>query len=194
MAWASHATARMSSTDGLFAMRYSGSSRASACFAGSSEGNGLSVMAIMVVGIQYSGYASLPDQVRRWLESKHLRIDAIRQFPPFKEGKNIVDDNFCHLLAHFRRGAAEMRGKHDIRHRLETLVDFRLVLKDVKPGAGDLFGLERAHQRRLVDDGAAGGVDQKRGFFHQPQLAGADLMAGLRVERRMQRDEIGFAQ
>src|SRR5690242_1532347 len=176
-------------------MRYSGSSRASACFAGSSEGNGLSVMAMMVRGIQYSGYASLPgSSPAMTLESKHLRIDAIRQFPPFKEGKNIVDNNFCHLLAHFRRGAAEMRGKHDIRHRLETLVDFRLVLKDVKPGAGDLFGLKRAHQRRLVDDGAAGGVDQKRCFFHQPQLVGADLMAGLRVERRMQRDEIGFAQ
>jgi hypothetical protein len=32
-------------------MRYSGSSRASFCLAGSSEGNGLSVMAMMVRGM-----------------------------------------------------------------------------------------------------------------------------------------------
>jgi hypothetical protein len=36
----------MSSADGLFAMRNSGSTRWSAAFAGSSEGNGLSVTAI----------------------------------------------------------------------------------------------------------------------------------------------------
>src|SRR5437762_4227104 len=51
MASASRATARMSSADGLAAIRYCGSSRANAFFAGSSEGNGLSVMAMMVWGM-----------------------------------------------------------------------------------------------------------------------------------------------
>src|SRR5216683_6379114 len=46
MASASRPTARMSSTDVLFAMRSSGSRRASAALTGSSEGNGLSVTAI----------------------------------------------------------------------------------------------------------------------------------------------------
>src|SRR6266568_5843641 len=54
MASASRATARMSSAAGLAAMRYSGSSRANFFFAGSSEGNGLSVMAMMVRAIGHS--------------------------------------------------------------------------------------------------------------------------------------------
>jgi hypothetical protein len=50
----------MSSADGLAAMRYSGSSRASFCFAGSSEGNGLSVMAMTVRGMNYSWKHVMP--------------------------------------------------------------------------------------------------------------------------------------
>jgi hypothetical protein len=41
----------VSSAAGDFAMRYSGSSFASSCFAGSSEGNTLSVMAICVLAM-----------------------------------------------------------------------------------------------------------------------------------------------
>src|SRR6266566_9440765 len=54
MASASRATARMSSAAGLAAVRYSGLSRCNAFFAGSSEGNGLSAMAMMVRAIGHS--------------------------------------------------------------------------------------------------------------------------------------------
>src|SRR5579863_2435764 len=50
----------MSWADGLFAMRYSGSSRASSFLAGSSDGNGLSVMAIRVRGMVGLFYYPLP--------------------------------------------------------------------------------------------------------------------------------------
>src|SRR5262249_26915735 len=167
MASASRATARMSSADGLFAMRYSGSSRASFCLAGSSEGNGLSVMAMMVRGMKNSSGSSWPGRARRRrLEGEHLRIDPVQQFPAFQARKHIDTDDLGHLLEHFRCGAAEMWCEHDIRHRLEALVDFRLVLEHIKPGAGDLFLLQRTHERRLVDNGAARGVDQKRSLFH----------------------------
>src|SRR5206468_5533958 len=133
MASASRATARISSAAGLAATRYSGSSRANAFFAGSSEGNGLSVMAMMVRAMSAPSHTVIAGPVpaistqlahlcRKYrdarvkpahdgngLQCKHLRIDAVRQFAPFQEGENIIDYDFCHLLAHFRRGAAEMR-------------------------------------------------------------------------------------
>src|SRR5579863_7236886 len=144
MASASRATARMSSAAALFAMRYSGSSRASAFFAGSSDGKTLSVMAIRGLGMARS-------------QCKHLRIDAVRQLMAPEQRQYIVDDDVRHRFAHLRRGAAEMRCQHDIRHPAQRLVDLGLMLEHVKAGAGDLLFRKRAHQRRLVDDRAARG-------------------------------------
>jgi hypothetical protein len=59
MASASRATARMSSADALFATRNSGSTRLSAAFAGSSEGNGLSVTAIKGRDMAHSTLAEI---------------------------------------------------------------------------------------------------------------------------------------
>src|ERR1700722_7480496 len=100
----------MSSAEGLFAIRYSGSSRASACLAGSSEGNGLSVIAITVRGM-----ATL-QTLGAGLKREHLRIDAVRQFMSSEERQDIVDDDIRHRLAHFGRGAAEMRREHHVSH------------------------------------------------------------------------------
>ena len=52
----------------------------------------------------------------------------------------------------------------------------------------------RRHQRRLVDQAAAGGVDQDGAGLHQPEPAGVDQMAGLGRQWRVQRDEVGLAQ
>src|SRR6516165_10081020 len=169
MASASRAAARISSADALFAMRYCGLSRASAFCAGSSDGNGLSVMAMMGRRIsitpssrriagpvpaistqlaklcqEHRDARAKPAHDGGGLQSKNLWIDAIRQFSSFQEGKDIVDDDFCHLLAHFRGGAAQMRSEHDIRHGLQTPVDLRLVLEHIKAGAGNLLVRQRA--------------------------------------------------
>src|SRR5262249_9448449 len=70
----------------------------------------------------------------------------------------------------------------------------RLALEYVEAGAGDLALLERARQRRLVDDRSARGIDQESCRLHQGELARADLVAGLGSERGMQRDEIGLLE
>ena len=43
-----------------------------------------------------------------------------------------------------------------------------------------IAGLQSAHQRLLVDDRPARGVDEERGLFHERKLARADQMARLR--------------
>src|ERR1700680_4978573 len=132
MASASRATARMSSAAALFAMRYSGSSRASAFLAGSSDGKTLSVMAIKGRGMARS-------------QCKNLRIDAVRQSMSAEPRQNIVDHDVRHRLAHFRPGPAEMWRLHDVRHLRQRLVDLRLVLEDVEAGAGDLLSGQGAN-------------------------------------------------
>src|SRR5699024_4182139 len=52
-------------------------------------------------------------------------------------------------------------------------------LEHVQAGSGDGALLQRCDQGLLVDDAAAGDVDQRGRVLHQAQFAGADQMAGL---------------
>src|SRR5260370_36276180 len=150
----------MSSADGLLAMRRSKSTRASAAFAGSSEGNGLSVTAI-----RKRAMAS---------PSQDFRIDAVGRHLAVEEREDVVDRDIRHLLAYLDNGAAEMRRERDVGQLAQGSIDLRLVLEHIEPGTRDALGLERAQQRRLVDDRPARGVDQERGRLHQAQLTRAD--------------------
>src|SRR5476651_2222431 len=167
----------MSSTDALFAMRYSGSSRASAAFAGSSEGNGLSVTAISRRGMTLS--------LSRRSTFEHLRIDDIGRPAALQQRQNIVDHDIRHLLAYLGHRTAKMRRGDDVWHLQQRLRYFGLVLEDVEAGAGDLPLFQRAHQRSLVHDRATRRVDEECRRLHQRQLARGDLMAGLGPQRRV---------
>src|SRR5262249_3152368 len=150
MASASRATARMSSADALFAMRSSKSTRASAAFAGSSEGNGLSVTAIRKRAMNPPALSES--------SSQHLRVHAIGRYPAGEEREDVVDDDARHLLAHLDGGAAEMRHEHDVRKLAQDGIDLGLMLEHVEAGTGDPACAQRPHQRSLVDDRPARGV------------------------------------
>ncbi len=70
----------------------------------------------------------------------------------------------------------------------------RLGGDDVEAGASDPAFLERADQRRLVDDAAARGVDQQRTRLHRAQFRFADQPLGRRRQRAVQCQGVGFAQ
>src|SRR5262245_57031901 len=99
----------MSSADALFAMRSSGSTRASAALAGSSEGNGVSVTAIRGRGMTHSTRAAP-------LGLQHFRVDAVGRRLAVEQRENVVDHDIRHLLAHLDDGTAEMRGCDHVRH------------------------------------------------------------------------------
>ncbi len=69
----------------------------------------------------------------------------------------------------------------------------RLRLEDVNRRTGDLARVERLLEGGLVDQAAAGAVDEPYRRFHQCQLAGADEVARLGRQRRVQRDEVATA-
>src|SRR2546430_12975123 len=168
MASASRATAKMSSADALFASRSSGSMRASAAFAGSSEGNGLSVTAIKGRGMDGSRAEALSP-------SQYLRIDAIRRCLAAEKREDVVDDDIRHLLAHLHHCAAEMRSGNHVGHFQERRRHLRLVLEHVETGAGDLVLPERSRQRLLVGGRPARGIDLERGRLHQLGVTRTDL-------------------
>ena len=85
-----------------------------------------------------------------------------------------------------------MRGGDDVAHREQAIGHLGLMLEHVETGAGDLAFLQGARECRLVDNRPARGVDEKGRGLHQRELALADLMMGLRFERRMHRDEVGL--
>src|SRR4029450_1198925 len=66
-----------------------------------------------------------------------------------------------HRLAGLLRRAADMRQQHDVVHRKKRGRDVRLVGKYVETGTLDNAVLQRAHERWLVDDRAAGDVDER---------------------------------
>ena len=86
-----------------------------------------------------------------------------------------------------------MRRADDVGLAEQAALRRRLLAEYVDGGAGDMAGSQRLAQRRLIDQFAAGAVDQPHAFFHQRQRFGIDDVAGLVGQRRVQRDEIGAA-
>ena len=70
----------------------------------------------------------------------------------------------------------------------------RLLLEDIDAGPGQVAAIERGQQRRLVDDAAAGGMDQDGAARQQGELGRADQAAGRGVQRAMQRQHLGTRQ
>ena len=67
----------------------------------------------------------------------------------------------------------------------------RLLGEHVEGRAGDLAGIERRAQRRLVDQAAARAIDDAHALLHLGERRGVDDVPGLVGQRRVQRDEIG---
>src|SRR6266446_7716701 len=75
-----------------------------------------------------------------------------------------------HLGYRRRREVGRVRGEDDVVEPPQRAVGAeRLLLERVKRGAGEPALLERAREGGLVDDGAAGGVDQAGGGLHAPE-------------------------
>src|SRR5881628_2505295 len=71
-----------------------------------------------------------------------------------------------------------MRRDHRVGQVAQGMVERqRLLVVDVEAGAGDRALTERGHQRGLVDDRTARGVDQVGGRLHQAELARAEELA-----------------
>ena len=87
-----------------------------------------------------------------------------------------------------------MRRGDDVLELEQRAVGARLLGEHVQAGGGDLAGLERVVQRGLVDDAAAGGVDQHQAGLGLGELLGADQTGGLRGLRQVHAHEVGLGE
>ena len=91
-------------------------------------------------------------------------------------------------------GGAQVRRDHDQRMADQRVVRRRrLGLEDVDRRAGDLARLQSIGQCRFVDQPAPGAVDDPDRRLHQRDLAGADQVARLGRQRRVQAQEVAAA-
>jgi hypothetical protein len=60
--------------------------------------------------------------------------------------------------------------------------------------AGQMTRLESLQQRQLVNDTAAGEVDQEAATLHASQLVGADQTASATGQRHVEAEEVGTIQ
>ena len=92
-------------------------------------------------------------------------------------------------------GGAEVRGADEVRLREERVVrGRRLDREDVQRRAAELAAVERAGERRLVDEAAAGAVDEASALLHERELPLADEVLRLIGEGHMERHEVRPAQ
>ena len=102
------------------------------------------------------------------LGRQHRRVDGVASGAP--------GQHLAHLLGRLDRDArlglrgrgTQVRGEDDVGRAAQRVVlGRRLGRVDVDRGAGDGAGLQRCRQRGLVDDAAAGHVDDERVRLHR---------------------------
>ena len=84
-----------------------------------------------------------------------------------------------------------MRSQHHVGQRGETGCERGLALEHVQGRRSDAALAQCAHQRGLIDDRPARGVDEHRARLHARELRGTDQVARLGRERNVQRHVVG---
>ena len=136
-----------------------------------------------------------PAFARNGLRLQHLAVDHVAGRPPLRDGEDAGEGALAHHAeALVRPGQGVGRQDHvvELEDRVRGIDGF--LLEDVEGGAGDGALPQGRRQRRLIDDGPAGDVDQVGRRLHPVQLRGADEVAGLRGQGTADEDEVGLPE
>ena len=98
------------------------------------------------------------------------------------------------LVLRLDRRGAEVRGDDDLVEGEQRRVGARLGREDVEPRPGDRPGREGLREGVLVEQAAAGGVDDPHRRLAQRQLLAPDQPDGLGGLGQVDRDEVALAQ
>src|SRR5882672_2148848 len=123
-----------------------------------------------------------------------LGVEQVGRPLPGERRGEVLRRERGHGRARGARGAADVRHQRDIVEVEKSGVEPRLALEHVEAGRCDALFLERRDQRRVVDDPAAGGVDQDRGRLHQRELLRADQVVARGGIRHVEAYEIRLPQ
>src|SRR5712692_1509438 len=93
------------------------------------------------------------------LRSQDLGIERGGRAAAGEHRDHVFCSNGRHPGARFDRGRSDVRRQDDVRPLHQTRMHLRLLFVHVEGGTGNLSGLERRQQRRLVHYRPPGGVD-----------------------------------
>jgi len=129
------------------------------------------------------------------LGTERRQVDAAGDRAGLEIVQHFARQDRADRLLRLAGGRAEVRGQHKLRMRAQRRVlRQRLGGEGVERGAGEMPGIERVDQGRLVHQPAARGVDQVRTGFHQRQAARVEQVGGVLGARDMQGDHVGPGQ
>ena len=103
-----------------------------------------------------------------------LHVDRVRHELALQRELDAARHREAGLVLRLGRRRAQVRGDHDVVEGEQRRGGGRLGREDVQPGAGDPALGERVGQRLLVDQAAAGGVDDAHARLDAGQLLLAD--------------------
>ncbi len=119
-------------------------------------------------------------------------VHRVRDEPALERGRDLLgDDDACTVLRLARR-RREMRRDDDV-VQLEQRACVRLGREHVERRACDLAAPQRLQQRVLVDELAAGGVDEAHAVAHARECVRVDRPARLVRQRQVEREELRSA-
>ena len=122
-------------------------------------------------------------------------VDRIVDRAVEEGGADGVGDFDADAFLGLGRGGAEVRGEDDIgRVAQGVLRGGRFLLEDVDGRAGHMARSEGVGQGLLVDQAAAGAVDDARAFFQLGQPGGIEHVLGFVGQRHVHGDEIGVRE
>ena len=119
-------------------------------------------------------------------------VDGVGHEVALERELDRAGDGHARLLLRLRGRGAEVRRDDRARLTRDVIVGRRLLREHVDAGSGDLAGFERRGESLLVDEAAAGDVDDVRGLLHGLQLSLADHAGRLGRLRHVDRQEVGL--
>ena len=120
----------------------------------------------------------------------HRDVHCVSHELPVERRRDLLGDDDAGPILRLRRRAGEMRRDHDLR-KLEQRSRVRLGREHVQRRARDLARADGSLERLLVDERAAGRIDDPHAVTHSREGVGVEHAARLRVERKMQRHDVG---
>ena len=133
-------------------------------------------------------------EFRRFLGADRGEVQGVGDGAADQIVGHLLGDLERHVLLRLCRRGAEMRRAHYVGQREQRACCRRFLDEHVEGGAGDVPRGKRIEQRRLVDELAAGTIDQADPLLRQSEGFPADNVAGLVSERGMQGNEVRPAQ
>src|SRR6202022_723269 len=124
--------------------------------------------------------------------TQYFRVDEVWRRLAAPGGDEVGGGQRRHRRAGLDGGAADMRQEDDVAQAHERGVDLGFAFVHVKASPGDPSLGQRLSQRRLVDNGTPGRVDEVGGGLHLAQGGAVDQVAGLASEGDMDADEIAL--